>query len=45
VPTPVDELLRLIGASGQVFSQVLAKALPLLPDADLTPPGTLYRFE
>ena len=45
VPTPVDELLRLIGASGQVFSEVLASALPLLRDADLTPPGTLYRFE
>jgi purine nucleoside phosphorylase len=45
VPTPVEELLRLIGASGQTFSDVLARALPLLREADLTPPGTLYRFE
>jgi 5'-methylthioadenosine phosphorylase len=44
-PTPVDELIRLIGASGATFSAVLAKALPLLADADLTPPGTIYRFE
>jgi purine nucleoside phosphorylase len=43
--TPVDELIRLIGASGATFSAVLAKALPLLADADLTPPGTVYRFE
>ena len=43
--TPVDELLRLIGASGQTFSDVLARALPLLSESDLTPPGTLYRFE
>ena len=44
-PTPVDELIRLIGASGATFSAVLGKALPLLADADLTPPGTIYRFE
>jgi purine nucleoside phosphorylase len=44
-PTPVEELIRLIGASGATFSAVLAKALPLLADADLTPPGTIYRFE
>ena len=43
--TPVDELVRLIGASGATFSDVLARALPLLADADLTPPGTIYRFE
>ena len=43
--TPVDELIRLIGASGATFSAVLAKALPLLANADLTPPGTIYRFE
>ena len=43
--TPVDELIRLIGASGATFSAVLAKTLPLLADADLTPPGTIYRFE
>jgi purine nucleoside phosphorylase len=44
-PTPVDELVRLIGASGATFSQVIGETLPLLPDADLTPPGTIYRFE
>jgi purine nucleoside phosphorylase len=44
-PTPVDELVRLIGASGAAFSSVLAEALPLLAGADLTPPGTIYRFE
>jgi purine nucleoside phosphorylase len=43
--TPVDELVRLIGASGEVFASVLAQALPLLSGADLTPPGTIYRFE
>ena len=45
VPTPVEELLRLIGASGQTVSDVLGRALPLLREADLTPPGTIYRFE
>jgi purine nucleoside phosphorylase len=44
-PTPVEELVRLIGASGATFSAVLAEALPLLAGADLTPPGTIYRFE
>jgi purine nucleoside phosphorylase len=44
-PTPVDELVRLIGASGATFSDVLGKALPLLGEVDLTPPGTIYRFE
>ena len=45
VPTPVDELVRLIGASGETFSAVLARALALLREADLTPPGTIYRFD
>ena len=44
-PTPVEELLRLIGASGGVFASVLAETLPLLADADLAPPGVIYRFE
>ena len=43
--TPVAELLRLIGASGEVFGAVLAEALPLVTEADLTPPGVIYRFE
>jgi purine nucleoside phosphorylase len=44
-PTPVEELVRLIGASSDVFASVLAETLPLLAEADLTPPGTIYRFE
>ncbi len=44
-PTPVEELLRLIGASGEVFASVLARALPRLAEADLAPPGVIYRFE
>jgi 5'-methylthioadenosine phosphorylase len=44
--TPVEELLRLIGASAEVFASVLAKALPALaagrPPA---PPGVIYRFD
>jgi purine nucleoside phosphorylase len=43
--TPVEELLRLIQASGPVFASVLAGALPRLADAELAPPGTIYRFE
>ena len=46
VATPVEELLRLIGASGGVFTGVLERALPLLAAGDKPPPvGTLYRFE
>jgi 5'-methylthioadenosine phosphorylase len=44
-PTPVDELLRLIGASTDVFAQVLALALPKLAERPPAPPGTLYRFD
>ena len=44
-PTPVDELIRLIGASGETFRQALTQTLPLLAGADLTPPGVIYRFE
>jgi purine nucleoside phosphorylase len=43
--TPLHELVRLIGASGEVFQQVLGKTLPLLPEADLLPPGVVYRCE
>ena len=44
--TPVEELLRLIGASGGVFAGVLERALPLLAAADKpAPTGVLYRFE
>jgi purine nucleoside phosphorylase len=44
-PTPVAELVRLIGASAGVFAQVLATAVGALPGRRLTPPGTVYRFE
>ena len=44
-PTPVPELLRLIGASTDVFASVLERALPHLGAYELRPPGTIYRFE
>jgi 5'-methylthioadenosine phosphorylase len=44
-PTPVDELVRLIGASTGVFAAVLECALSKLPGRELAPPGTIYRFE
>ena len=43
--TPVDELLRLIDASSEAFAGVLAAALDRLAARDLSPPGTIYRFE
>jgi purine nucleoside phosphorylase len=44
-PTPVDELLRLIGASTATFASVVSATLPLLPGREVRPPGVLYRFE
>jgi 5'-methylthioadenosine phosphorylase len=44
-PTPMDELLRLIGASTEVFAQVLALTLPKLAGRRPAPPGTVYRFD
>jgi purine nucleoside phosphorylase len=43
--TPVEELLRLIGASSDVFASVLARTLPLLAEHTPEPPGVIYRFE
>jgi 5'-methylthioadenosine phosphorylase len=43
--TPVDELLRLIGRSTEVFATVLAAALRRLAQASPAPPGIVYRFE
>ena len=43
--TPVEELLRLIGASGEVFASVLARVLPRLAETELEAPGMIYRFE
>jgi len=44
-PTPIEELLRLIAASSEVFATVLASAVPRLAGRDLRPPGVVYRFE
>jgi purine nucleoside phosphorylase len=44
-PTPVEELIRLIGASSEVFAKVLGLAVPKLAGRALAPPGTIYRFE
>jgi purine nucleoside phosphorylase len=44
VATPVEELLRLIEASRDVFASVLAQALAHVPPA-LEPTGVVYRFE
>jgi purine nucleoside phosphorylase len=43
--TPVDELLRLIGASKDVFRSVLGRALPRVAAAELAPTGVMYRFD
>jgi purine nucleoside phosphorylase len=45
VATPVEELLRLIAASTDVFTAVLSAVLPTLSERSLSPPGVLYRFE
>jgi 5'-methylthioadenosine phosphorylase len=44
-PTPVDELLRLIGRSSEVFAQTLAAAVPLTAREKPAPAGVVYRFE
>lgn len=44
-PTPVEELLRLIEASTDVFAAALTGSLPKLPGQELKAPGTIYRFE
>ena len=43
--TPVEELVRLIARSAEVFARVLANALPKLSGRVPVPPGTVYRFE
>ena len=43
--TPVEELLRLIGASKDVFRSVLGHALPKVAAAEISPPGVMYRFD
>ncbi|MDX6665790.1 MAG: 5-methylthioadenosine phosphorylase [Solirubrobacteraceae bacterium] len=44
-PTPVDELVRLIGASTATFAATLAAALPRAAAAELEPVGTHFRFD
>jgi 5'-methylthioadenosine phosphorylase len=44
-PTPVEELLRLIEASTEVFARIIARALPSLHGRELSVPGVVYRFE
>jgi 5'-methylthioadenosine phosphorylase len=44
-PTPVEELIRLIGASTDVFASTLAGALPRAAATDLAPVGTHFRFD
>ncbi len=44
-PTPVEELIRLIGASGATFASALSAAVPKVgPDAP-APVGTHFRFD
>jgi 5'-methylthioadenosine phosphorylase len=44
-PTPVEELVRLIGASTQTFAETLAAAVPRAAAADLEPTGSHFRFD
>jgi 5'-methylthioadenosine phosphorylase len=44
-PTPVEELIRLIGASTATFASVLAAAVPRVAGAELQPVGTHFRFD
>jgi 5'-methylthioadenosine phosphorylase len=44
-PTPVEELIRLIGASTATFAGVLAAAVPRIAGAALEPVGTHFRFD
>jgi purine nucleoside phosphorylase len=43
-PTPVEELLRLIGASKAVFGSVLGHVLRKVAAAEISPPGVNYKF-
>lgn len=44
-PTPVAELVRLIGASSGVFAAALTAALPLIDETALTPNGTHFSWD
>jgi len=44
-PTPVEELISLMGQSATIFADVLQKALPSLEAATPAAAGTVYRFD
>jgi purine nucleoside phosphorylase len=46
-PTPVEELMRLIEASGETFAQALTTAVPLAAASadEIEPVGTFFRFD
>jgi hypothetical protein len=41
----VEELIRLMGESTGRFAAVLSATLPKLAEAEITPPGVVFRFE
>lgn len=43
--TPVETLMRLIGASSETFATTLAAAVPVAAAAELAPVGTFFRFD
>jgi 5'-methylthioadenosine phosphorylase len=44
-PTPVGQLIELMGSSAGIFAEVLGGALPRLANDRPAPAGTMYRFE
>lgn len=44
-PTPMEELVGLIGASTETFAETLAAAVPRAAAAELEPNGSHYRFD
>jgi purine nucleoside phosphorylase len=44
-PTPVAELIELMGRSTTIFAEVLRDAVPRIERARPSPAGTVYRFE
>ena len=44
-PTPVAELVRLIGASTDAVGRTLAAAVPRLGGASVAPTGSHFRFD
>ena len=44
-PTPVEELVRLVGASGEAFARTLSAAVARIDPSTLEPVGTHFRFD